>query len=194
MRNMTFGTFSTDGPKATGLTSMSLLCLVCAHEARPSQPARLIDFLSALLALLRIPYVRTCARRAWPSGGGGIRGLIVDRSSRLTFRLSRHIPKLLQINATCASARALDEGGKVRGDRELACFWAELSNGPLERKILNIYWIIYIFLISPPPPRVSALPQKYAGPVSSRPNQMLPCNIEETQSEGTVQCDLKTVS
>lgn len=191
MRNMTFGTFSTDGPKATGPTSMSLLCLVCVHKARSSQPARLIDFLSTLHVHLCIPYVCTCAQKEWPSGGGRIRGGIVARSSWLMFRLSKHIPKLLQINA---SARALNEGGKARGGRELARLWAELSNGPLERKLLNIYWIIYICFISPPPPRVSALPQKHAGPVYSRPNQMLPCNIKETRSEGTVQCDLKTVS
>lgn len=97
-------------------------------------------FLSALLALLHILYMHTCAQRGRPSGGGRICGVIVDRSSRLMFRLSGYILKPLQINVTSASTRALDEGGRVRGGRELARLWAELSDGPLEKKILNIQY------------------------------------------------------
>lgn len=156
MRNLTFGTFSTDRPKATGPTSSSSLCLVCVHEARPSQPAELIDFL--------LPSIVHPGRRS---------------------DYGRH---------TARARGSWTEEGRWEGGRELARLRAELSSGPLEGKILNIYWIIYVCFISPPPPCVSAPPQKYAGPVSSRPNQTLPGNIEEMRSEGTEQCDLKTAS
>lgn len=172
MRNMTFRTFSTDGslfvsttPGLLNQSHSSTSCLLCSRH-----PIR---------------------RKAWLCGGGRIRGVIVDLSSRLTFRLPRRIPKLLQMNAACASAGALGGGGEGERVQPARRLEAELSNGPLERKILNIYRVIYICLISPPPSCVSAPLQKYAGPVSSRRNQTLPCNIKETRSEGPVQCDLK---
>lgn len=116
MRNMTSGAFSADGPKATACPCFALLA-----STRPDLLNQLGASTSCLLrSHLRASHTCTCAQRAWPSGGEGMRGVLVDRSPRLTVRLPRHIPKLVQSNASGASARALDGGGKVSGRGALA--------------------------------------------------------------------------
>lgn len=136
-------------PDATGTASISLFHFLCIREARPSKPAQLINFLSAMIAPLRITYVHACvhgARAPW--SGADTRRCCWSLLPGWCSDYQDMSPEHLQMNVTWAWERSMKEG---RHDG----LWVELSNGPLERKVLNIYCIIYICLISPLLPPVS---------------------------------------
>lgn len=157
-------------PDATGTTSTSSFHFLCIREARPSQPAQLIDFLSAMIASSAHSsraHVRARSARLWSCAD----------ACRCCWSLlpgwcSGHVPEHLQINAR-----------KARWPLGWAVKWTFREK--------RIEYILYPYLTTP----TSCLHRNMwnmQGP--SHPDPTLPCNIEETWSEGTAQCALKTAA
>lgn len=109
--------------------------------------------------------------------------LLLITPSGLMLRLLGHVP-WASADECDLGMEEVDEGGKAR--RPLG--WA-VKRTFGEKGIEYILYNIYMPYLTTP---TSCLHRNIQGP--SHPDPKLPCNIEETWSEGTVQCALQTAA